>query len=199
MKENYTPPTRKQVVAEILRHSAEKDSLKKAGKEAKDFLFNSVREFVVFNAIPYYIPTYFRKTRNLKSTNKPDKVLNGKRVGADVGLFLGCFGIGAQTAGYGYLFLTQGNLKPLIPFVALNLASGGYELGRKLFKDAEKRLITRTKLEEIALDSKNLFSPEDTGFELDYLDLGLDDTGVGLDCPELGLDSFDDSENRISP
>jgi len=133
MEENYNP-SGKEVLKEI--HSMITSKFTK--KSLKEFAFSSVKITRDVLALTYAAPTMYRKVKN----NKEGETSLAEWVGGFTGLAIGLAADVGTVLEYHYnLKQSHPNLW-LIP-VATNLASGGYEIGRKLYKDAKQRALDK--------------------------------------------------------
>lgn len=132
-------PTQREVYAEMW-NGVKNSFSKKIGKPLREFGYSAVTVIAGCAFGPYVVPTLARKLRRMdtKSSITQD-------IGIGVGMAGGIAAFVAQTAIYGYV---AGYLKhpevALVP-VATNIASGLYEIGRKMHSDAKQRLLHKHK------------------------------------------------------
>ena len=139
-------PKKKEVLGEVLNGVKDKftrEKMKIREKLTKDYLSNFAQGFLVTCAIPYLLPRVVREFKEGPYDPNPRKNTSIKDRGFNDGVGLGLVGWIGQAVGYGTI--VNKTHRPeilLIPF-ATNLTSGAYELGRKMYKKAESRLISR--------------------------------------------------------
>ncbi|MEI6731734.1 MAG: hypothetical protein WCK90_03575 [archaeon] len=162
MTEQYQPSGR-EVLGEItdgitngVKKVVNMNTLKSMGKAAAII----VGVPLVVNSLPYWIPTLIRLNKGLSSpaagrnaennnrnnnepdgqnTNEPSFLEKTAWAVCVVGVPVSIIG---QIYAYSYA-IEQGYGKALLIPVATNIASGLYEIGRKVYKSAEKRLIEK--------------------------------------------------------
>ena len=140
MVENYNP-TRK----EVLREAFSEVSLKNIGSKLRQVGTNFIGVVSAASICPYISPTAFRVWKEDKSSGKNDVA---DKIELTAGL-LGAIAITyAQAEGYLYAVEHDHPEALLIP-VATNVASGVYEIGRKIYNNTRQKLISKHNAESL--------------------------------------------------
>ena len=174
--ENKYKPNAREVLTELYRFAKEEE-LPRIEKSTKEFLKYLMGTAAVLTLSPYAIPTVRRLAMegqpctdntpinnpipdNNTSVTIPDNVVSNTHAenwGIGLGLISGIAIDTGQVLGV-YYAAQHGHYEVLFIPVATNVASGLYELGRKVYKKAEQRVVAsktdRNNLEKLA-DSTN--------------------------------------------
>jgi len=149
--------TRKEVLSEILngvrsgvRSKFTKENASKVGKSLKDFGAYAVGTGGRMLAFLYIAPTVVRIIRDPKP-DKPDSdsspyYSSAEIIGGYTGTIGGIVADFGQVVGYTYA-ATEDHPEFLLIPVATNVASGVYEIGRKIYSDAKERFLEKHKPE----------------------------------------------------
>jgi hypothetical protein len=137
MAEEYQP-TRIEILSEIW------NGVRRCGKSLKDFGKYARKQGELMLTIPYIIPTAVRNIRNAKSDGDLSKYSLAKNIGGITGVIGGLVADIGQVVGYGYAVKEDHPEFLLIP-VATNVASGVYEIGRKMYANARERVLEKHK------------------------------------------------------
>ena len=134
-------PTKKEVLSEMwngIRNKFTKENVSKVGKSLKDFGACAGGIAGVMLAIPYIIPTTVRDFRNSNGDTGGNSL--AQNIGGYTGVFSGLVADIGQVLGYSYAVKENHPEFLLIP-IATNAASGAYEIGRKMYFNAKKRVL----------------------------------------------------------
>jgi len=118
-----------------------KSSASKNIKSVAIFTFYSTALAVFTASLPYVIPTVTRAIKNSEKSPIPSNVEKSIATGYFVGLM-----VDALQAAYYVSAIMDKDWKTLLIPASTNLASGGYELYRKVSHDARQRLIDRRRV-----------------------------------------------------
>jgi len=146
MEEEYQP-TKKEVLGEMwdgVRSSFTKEKASKVGKPFKEFGNAGLEVGWTLLTMPYVIPSFVRGCKDdaVKPSYEFDS--NAEMVGAYTGCIGGLVADVGQIVGYAYAVKHDHPEILLIP-VATNVASGLYEIGRKMYGNAKQRVLEKHK------------------------------------------------------
>ncbi len=154
MAKEYTP-TRKEVFEEIGRGLAKTGKnigtgLVKTGEAIKNFCMGLGVGLLEISKIPYIIPTYVRQSKELKEKNLGDYHLEKSEIAGLLASFIAS-GVGfiGQIALYEHLVKETKHPEIWLVPVATNVASGLYEIGRKMYNNARERVIENHKSKDL--------------------------------------------------
>jgi len=157
MTDEYQP-TRKEVLSETwngVRSKFTRENASKFGKSLKAFSEYTLGIGSLMLAIPYIVPTAVRNFRNVDENTS--KTTLAEDIGGYTGTACGILADIGQLGGY-YYVAKEGYPEFLLIPVATNLASGIYEIGRKMYNDAKQRVLEKHKPEglEATLETTEL-------------------------------------------
>ncbi len=142
MTSDYNP-TRREVLEEMARGVFNRDNLKDIGVKLKQTGEGFISMNVFLNICPYILPTTIQGVREVSQTE--NKNSRAENVGLSIGLVTGLALDAAQVIGYKYAIQHDHSEALLIPVIT-NVASGVYEVGRKMYTKAKQRLLDRNNL-----------------------------------------------------
>jgi hypothetical protein len=149
MADEYQP-TKREVLSEIwngVRSKFTRENTSNVGKSLKDFVGMYAVGTAFMVGMPYAIPTYARGFKNHENSDY-DLEMNAQIVGEIGGIVTGVVADIGQVVGYGYAVKEDHPEFLLIP-VATNIASGVYEIGRKMYNNARQRVLDKHKSESL--------------------------------------------------
>jgi hypothetical protein len=149
MPEEYQP-TRKEVFGEMVngvRQYFSGDNLKNIGSKLKQTGGNFLTAVGLVSVCPYILPTTIRGVKDAKTSSSGETEFDATHhVGYSTGLLGGLALDVVQITGYSYAVENDHPEALLIPVVT-NVASGVYEVGRSMYKNARERVLEKHKTE----------------------------------------------------
>ncbi len=143
MEEKYRP-TKGEVWGEVwngIKSKFTKEKFSRTGKALKDFSeewYEGTKGMVI---LPYVVPSVRRSVREYKRDVK-FPLWTVKDTGVAAGFVTGFVADMGQIIGYGYV-VSKGHPEVLLIPVVTNVASGVYETGRSLYRDAKQKVLDR--------------------------------------------------------
>jgi hypothetical protein len=143
-------PTGKEVFGEMvngIRQYFSDDNFKNIGSKLKQTGENFLVAAGAVSICPYILPTTIRRIKDSKSSSNEDIQFDATdHIGYSTGFLSGMALDFAQIIGYSYAMEHNHPEALLIPVVT-NVASGVYEVGRSMYKNARQRVLEKHKTE----------------------------------------------------